>query len=50
MTKKKKDPRGRKELPKGEKKVFIRIGVKAKLRTEVEPLLIQIANQYNNAK
>jgi hypothetical protein len=43
---KKQETRGRKKLPSGEKKVFLRVGVKAKHRKEVQRLIDNIAKQY----
>lgn len=46
METKKKDPRGRKPIPAGERKVFLRAGVKAKHRKEVQALIDNLVKKY----
>lgn len=44
---KKKDPRGRKALPVGERKIFLRCGVKKKNKKHVEKLLAEISKEFS---
>lgn len=44
---KKKDGRGRKPMLVGDRKVFLRCGIKRKHKKEVEKLLIEISKQFS---
>ena len=46
MEIKKKDPRGRKPIPAGERKVFLRAGVKAKHIKVVQALIDKLVKPY----
>lgn len=46
IEEKRKDGRGRKPLPAGERLIFLRVGVKEKNKKKVEKLLISIGKEF----
>ena len=48
MENKKKDSRGRKPIPAGERKVFLRVGVKAKYKKEAQYAINEVAKKYQS--